>query len=181
MMDRAREDDSTRAADGSRGTSLMSTQIVPDYRELGAQLATLRSGKSVALANGCFDVLHVGHLQYLREAASYGDVLVVGVNDDASVKRLKGASRPVNNHADRMALLAGFECVSLVTGFGEDTPLELIEALTPDLLVKGEDWADKGVVGREWVEQHGGHVVLAKLVDGRSTTATLERIRQDTP
>ncbi|GJM20829.1 MAG: bifunctional protein HldE [Planctomycetota bacterium] len=139
------------------------------------------SGRRVVFTNGCFDVLHVGHLQYLREAASYGDVLVVGVNNDASVKRLKGASRPVNTHADRMSLLAGFECVSLVTGFADDTPLELIEAITPDVLVKGEDWADKGVVGREWVEQHGGHVVLAKLVDGRSTTATLERIRQDAP
>jgi D-beta-D-heptose 7-phosphate kinase/D-beta-D-heptose 1-phosphate adenosyltransferase len=133
-------------------------------------------GRRIVFTNGCFDVLHVGHLGYLQESSSYGDVLVLGVNSDESVRRLKGEGRPVNSHADRMALLAGLECVSLITGFEEDTPLELIRAITPDVLVKGEDWADKGVVGREWVEQHGGHVVLANLYEGYSSTSTLNKL-----
>ncbi len=141
--------------------------------------AERRAGRSVVFTNGCFDVLHVGHLQYLEFSAHEGDVLVIGVNDDASVKRLKGEARPVNGAEDRAALLAGLECVSYVTIFPEDTPAALIEAITPDVLVKGADWADKGVVGREWVEQHGGRVVLADLKQGYSTTATLQRMELD--
>lgn len=139
-------------------------------------VAERAQGRRIVFTNGCFDVLHVGHLQYLQEARSYGDLLVVGVNSDASVRRLKGESRPVNSLADRMALLAGLECVSHVSGFEEDTPEQLIQAITPQVLVKGEDWKDKGVVGREWVEAHGGHVVLARLIAGRSTTATLAKL-----
>ncbi|HTE06149.1 MAG TPA: D-glycero-beta-D-manno-heptose 1-phosphate adenylyltransferase [Planctomycetota bacterium] len=135
-----------------------------------------RAGRAVVFTNGCFDVLHVGHLQYLQEARALGDVLVVGVNADASVTRLKGAGRPVNRQADRAALLAGLECVSFVTVFDEDTPLALIRELTPDVLVKGADWKDKGVVGSDWVEAHGGRVVLAAVKPGYSTTATLERV-----
>jgi D-beta-D-heptose 7-phosphate kinase / D-beta-D-heptose 1-phosphate adenosyltransferase len=135
-----------------------------------------RAGRRIVFTNGCFDVLHVGHLQYLQEARTHGDVLVVGVNADESVRRLKGEGRPVNRAEDRAALLAGLECVSHVTIFPEDTPLELIRALSPDVLVKGEDWAEKGVVGREWVEGHGGRVVLAKVRAGYSTTATLARL-----
>ena len=97
--------------------------------------------------------------------------------DDASVKRLKGPTRPVNALEDRMAVLAALEMVDAVTAFGEDTPKEIIQRVTPDVLVKGEDWADKGVVGREWVESHGGIVHLAKMVPGRSTTSILERAR----
>jgi len=138
-------------------------------------------GRRIVFTNGCFDVLHVGHLGYLSEACSYGDVLVLGINSDESVRRLKGQGRPVNTQADRMKLLAGFECVSLITGFDEDTPLELIKAITPEVLVKGEDWADKGVVGREWVEEHGGHVVLANLHEGHSSTATLQRMGLEEP
>ena len=135
-----------------------------------------RAGRRIVFTNGCFDVLHVGHLQYLQEARAQGDLLVVGVNDDASVRRLKGEGRPVNRAEDRAALLAGLECVSLVTTFAEDTPLELIQAVTPDVLVKGADWAAKGVVGREWVERHGGRVVLAAVREGHSTTGTLRRL-----
>jgi D-beta-D-heptose 7-phosphate kinase/D-beta-D-heptose 1-phosphate adenosyltransferase len=145
--------------------------------ELLHRLAAERgAGRRIVFTNGCFDVLHVGHLEYLQDARALGDVLVLGVNDDAGVRRLKGAGRPVNRVADRVALLAGLECVSLVTVFGEDTPLELIRAVTPDVLVKGADWADKGVVGQEWVEQHGGRVVLARVREGHSTTATLARL-----
>ncbi|RKY21356.1 MAG: D-glycero-beta-D-manno-heptose 1-phosphate adenylyltransferase [Planctomycetota bacterium] len=135
-------------------------------------------GRRIVFTNGCFDVLHVGHLAYLQEARSYGDVLVLGVNDDASVRRLKGESRPVNRCEDRMTLLAGLECVSFVTSFSEDTPEQIVRAITPQVLVKGEDWADKGVVGREWVESHGGHVVLAQVKQGYSTTGTLARLGQ---
>jgi len=133
--------------------------------------------KRVVFTNGCFDVLHAGHVAYLREARAQGDVLVVGVNDDASVTRLKGPGRPVNPLADRMTVLSALQMVDAVTSFAEDTPLELIQALTPDVLVKGEDWRDKGVVGREWVERHGGKVVLAKLLPGRSTSSIVSRLR----
>ncbi|MCP3920461.1 MAG: D-glycero-beta-D-manno-heptose-7-phosphate kinase [bacterium] len=136
-----------------------------------------RAGKRIVFTNGCFDVLHLGHVQYLRFARSKGDLLLVGVNDDASVRRLKGDERPVNVLADRMGVLAALEMVDGVVAFGEDTPKELVECVTPDVLVKGEDYADKVVVGREWVESHGGQVVLAPLVQGRSTTEALRKAR----
>lgn len=147
-----------------------------DAGNLAEQLTTWRqAGDRIVFTNGCFDVLHAGHVQYLRFARSKGDRLVVGVNDDASVKRLKGPKRPVNPIQDRLAVLAALEMVDGVIAFGEDTPLSLIERVTPDVLVKGQDWEHKGVVGREWVESHGGQVVLAPLLEGRSTTAILER------
>jgi len=147
--------------------------------ELKEKMARWKAEKKrVVFTNGCFDVLHVGHVTYLREARAQGDVLVVGVNDDASVKRMKGSERPVNPLGDRMTLLAALEMVDAVTSFAEDTPLEIIQDLTPDVLVKGADWAQKGVVGREWVESHGGKVVLAELVPGKSTTSIVERLRR---
>lgn len=136
-----------------------------------------REGRRVVFTNGCFDVLHRGHVEYLRFARRQGDVLLVGVNSDASVGRLKGPTRPVNGLEDRMEVLGALEVVDGVVAFEEDTPAALIERVTPAVLVKGEDWRDKGVVGREWVEQHGGRVVLAPLLQGRSTTAVLERAR----
>jgi D-beta-D-heptose 7-phosphate kinase/D-beta-D-heptose 1-phosphate adenosyltransferase len=135
-----------------------------------------RARRRIVFTNGCFDVLHVGHLQYLQEARAQGDLLVVGVNSDDSTRRLKGPGRPVNRAEDRAALLAGLECVSLVTVFAEDTPLELIRAVSPDVLVKGADWKDKGVIGAEWVQAHGGHVVLAAVREGYSTSSTLSRL-----
>ncbi len=135
-----------------------------------------RAGRRIVFTNGCFDVLHVGHLQYLQEARAHGDLLVVGVNSDDSVRRLKGEGRPVNRAEDRAALLAGLESVSLVTLFAEDTPLELIRGVSPDVLVKGADWKDKGVVGADWVQAHGGKVVLAALREGYSTSSTLGRL-----
>jgi D-beta-D-heptose 7-phosphate kinase/D-beta-D-heptose 1-phosphate adenosyltransferase len=148
--------------------------------ELDRQLAAWRKeGKRIAFTNGVFDVLHVGHVSYLRFAKSYGDVLVVGVNDDASVKRLKGPTRPVNPLADRMEVLAALEMVDAVSPFSEDTPKAIVERVSPNVLVKGEDWAEKGVVGREWVESHGGQVVLAPLVAGKSTTGILERAKKN--
>jgi len=146
--------------------------------DVEASLAQWRKdGRRIVFTNGCFDVLHVGHVNYLRFAKQKGDVLIVGVNDDASVKRLKGPTRPVNPIEDRMEMLAALDMVDAVTSFSEDTPLAIIERVTPHVLVKGEDWADKGVVGREWVESHGGVVHLAPMVPGRSTTSILERAR----
>jgi rfaE bifunctional protein nucleotidyltransferase chain/domain len=136
-----------------------------------------REGRRVVFTNGCFDVLHRGHVEYLRFARRQGDVLLVGVNSDASVARLKGPTRPVNGLEDRMEVLGALEVVDGVVAFEDDTPAALIERVSPAVLVKGEDWRDKGVVGREWVEQHGGRVVLAPLLQGRSTTAVLERAR----
>jgi D-beta-D-heptose 7-phosphate kinase/D-beta-D-heptose 1-phosphate adenosyltransferase len=120
-------------------------------------------------------------VRYLAAARREGDVLVVGLNSDASVRRLKGEGRPVNGEADRAEVLASLASVDFVTVFDEDTPFELIRAVQPDVLVKGEDWAEKGVVGREIVEARGGRVVLAPLVPGKSTTSLLGRIRGQEP
>ena len=149
-----------------------------DLPLLRGRLASAREkGARVVFTNGCFDILHAGHVRFLREARARGDLLVVGVNDDASVARLKGEGRPVHPMEDRMEVLAALEDVDFVISFPEDTPERLIRDLTPQVLVKGEDWRDKGVVGREWVESHGGEVVLIPLLPGRSTTASLDKLR----
>ncbi len=136
-------------------------------------------GKRLVFTNGCFDILHPGHTDYLQRARAYGDALMVAVNTDASVRRQgKGDGRPINPLADRMTVLAALQSVDFVVAFDEDTPAELIRAVTPHVLAKGEDWRDKGVVGREWVEAHGGQVVLVPLVEGRSTTNIVDRIRR---
>lgn len=135
------------------------------------------SGERIVFTNGCFDVLHAGHVSLLESARAQGDFLVVGLNDDASVRRLKGPTRPVNGQDDRARVLASLACVGAVVLFEQDTLLRLIEALCPDVLVKGADYAGKAVVGREHVEARGGRVVLVDLVPGRSTTSTIERAR----
>ena len=135
-------------------------------------------GKHIVFTNGCFDVLHRGHVEYLRFSKAQGDVLLVGINDDESVRRLKGEGRPLNALEDRLEVLAALEPVDAVVAFSDDTPKDLVEKVSPHVLVKGEDWADKGVVGREWVERHGGKVVLAPLVPGRSTTSILGKAQE---
>ncbi len=132
-------------------------------------------GKKVVFTNGAFDILHAGHVTYLEFARGQGDVLVVGLNSDASVRRYKGPGRPVSNQRDRARVLAALECVDYVVIFNEDEPAKLIGELLPDVLVKGADWAHY-VSGRDIVEAHGGRVVLAKMVKGRSTTATIARM-----
>jgi rfaE bifunctional protein nucleotidyltransferase chain/domain len=136
-------------------------------------------GGTVVFTNGCFDILHRGHVEYLFAARALGDALVVGLNTDASVRRLKGSGRPVVGEDDRAYVLAGLACVDAVTLFDEDTPAALIEALLPDVLVKGGDYAPENVVGRDVVEANGGRLQLIPFVTGRSTTGILERIREE--
>lgn len=140
--------------------------------------AIAKRGEVLVFTNGCFDLVHGGHIGYLRDAKGLGDYLMVGMNDDASVIRLKGTKRPILPLAERMEIIASFQVVDYVVSFGEDTPGELIEAVTPSILVKGEDWRDKGVVGREWVESHGGEVVLIPLREGHSTTELIRKISE---
>lgn len=131
----------------------------------------------LVFTNGCFDILHRGHVEYLQQARALGDVLVVAINTDESVERLKGKGRPVVPQVDRLRVLAGLESVDAVTLFGEDTPRELISDLLPDVLVKGGDYRLEDVVGREEVEGAGGEVRLIPFIAGRSTTDLLEKLR----
>lgn len=135
--------------------------------------------EKIVFTNGCFDVLHRGHIEYLSFCKQQGDVVVVGLNSDRSVRQLKGPTRPVNNQHDRAAVLAALETVDYVVVFDEPDPLKTVEALRPDVLVKGQDWADKGVIGREFVESHGGVVKLAPLVEGKSSTDTIKKMSEN--
>jgi len=133
-------------------------------------------GKRVVFTNGCFDLLHAGHVKYLQKARNLGDLLVLGLNSDASVRRLKGPKRPLIGEEERAHILAALDCIDYVVIFDEDTPLELIAALKPHILAKGGDYTVDGVVGRELVESYGGRVELVTFVDGKSTTNIIERI-----
>jgi rfaE bifunctional protein nucleotidyltransferase chain/domain len=135
------------------------------------------AGARLVFTNGVFDLLHRGHAEYLAEARALGDRLIVGINDDASVRRLKGAARPIVGEEERRALVAALRCVDLAVLFGEDTPARLIEEVAPDVLVKGGDWAVETIVGREFVEARGGRVLSIPLRAGHSTTHLVERIR----
>ena len=132
-------------------------------------------GRTIVFTNGCFDILHAGHARYLREAAALGDLLVVGVNSDASVRRLKGEGRPVQSARDRAYLLASLSSVTFVVVFSEDTPAVLIKQVCPHVLVKGGDWKGKEIVGAEFVRSRGGTVKTIRLLPGRSTTSILRR------
>ncbi len=151
-------------------------KIARDETELQAKLARLR--RPWVFTNGCFDILHRGHVTYLEEAAALGASLIVGVNSDASVKRLdKGTDRPINPLEDRMAILAALGCVALVTPFDDDTPLALIKRVRPDHLVKGGDWTVDKIVGAAEVQAYGGQVHSIPFRHDRSTTGLLTRIR----
>ncbi|MFW5730231.1 MAG: D-glycero-beta-D-manno-heptose 1-phosphate adenylyltransferase [Desulfonatronovibrionaceae bacterium] len=131
----------------------------------------------MVFTNGCFDILHPGHVDYLEQAAGLGDSLVVGLNSDASVRRIKNQGRPVNPEEHRARVLAGLACVSMVTVFDEDTPYELIQAVEPHVLVKGGDWPEESIVGRDIVAGAGGRVYSLPLTPGYSTTAVIDRIQ----
>lgn len=139
--------------------------------------AAKREGKRVVFTNGCFDIIHAGHISLLRRAAAFGDVLIVGMNSDESVRRLKGETRPIHGERDRVDILSELASVDLIVVFEEDTPLGLIEALRPDVLVKGADYQKEQVVGGELVESWGGRVQLVSLLEGRSTTKAIDRMR----
>jgi D-beta-D-heptose 7-phosphate kinase/D-beta-D-heptose 1-phosphate adenosyltransferase len=160
------------------------TGKILSIEELIGHLAYHRQQKeTIVFTNGCFDVLHRGHIEYLKFCKVQGDVVVVGLNSDDSVRQLKGPERPINNQHDRAAVLAALESVDYICIFEEADPLRLIEQVCPDVLVKGADWKDKGVVGADFVTAHGGRVELAPLVDGKSTTSTIEKMKtlQDKP
>jgi D-beta-D-heptose 7-phosphate kinase/D-beta-D-heptose 1-phosphate adenosyltransferase len=145
----------------------------------GAELArAFREGhKRIVFTNGVFDILHPGHLRYLQQARALGDVLMVGLNSDASVRRNKGPERPIIPQAERAEVLEALECVDSVVLFDDDTPAEIIRAIQPDILVKGADWAEDAIVGRDTVEARGGRVVRIPIETGFSTTSIIERIR----
>ncbi len=139
--------------------------------------AAKNDGKSVVFTNGCFDVIHAGHISLLQRSAALGDVLIVAMNDDHSVRGLKGPTRPVNDQENRARVLGALECVDAVVLFNDETPIKLIEGINPDVLVKGGDYSVETVVGAEFVMQSGGRVELLDLIDGLSTTSTIERMK----
>ncbi len=140
--------------------------------------ARRQHGETVVFTNGCYDLLHAGHIRLLRAARREGSLLVVGLNSDASVRRMKGENRPINPQEERAEVLASLSCVDYVVVFDEDTPYEIVGRVLPDVLVKGEDWAEKGVVGRDIVEEHGGKVVLMPLSPGLSSTNMIEKMKE---
>ncbi len=155
------------------------TGKIHDTDEIVKHLDYHRQQKeTIVFTNGCFDILHRGHIEYLRFCKNQGDIVILGLNSDRSVRQLKGPDRPVNNQHDRAAVLAAMESIDYITIFDEPDPLELIQRVRPDVLVKGADWGDKGVIGREFVESLGGRVELAPLLDGKSSTSTLEKLKR---
>jgi D-glycero-beta-D-manno-heptose 1-phosphate adenylyltransferase len=137
-----------------------------------------RQGKTIVFTNGVFDILHPGHTRYLRDARALGDLLIVGINSDRSVRALgKAPDRPINSESERAEVLSALASVDAVVVFDEETPHEIITALQPDILVKGADWGENAIVGRDVVEARGGKVVRVKLADGYSTTSLIERVR----
>jgi rfaE bifunctional protein nucleotidyltransferase chain/domain len=159
---------------------IIKNKIHSHLSTLNSQLDIWRSqGLKIVFTNGCFDLLHRGHVEYLAKAADKGDVLVVGLNTDASVRRLKGESRPINDETDRATVLASLNCVDAVVLFDEDTPYELIKAVRPDVLVKGADYKPEDIVGYDIVTSYGGTVETVDLVEGYSTTGMIASLHQN--
>jgi rfaE bifunctional protein nucleotidyltransferase chain/domain len=151
-------------------TLLQATAVIRNWQ---------REGKKVVFTNGCFDIVHLGHIDYLEKARAKGDKLVVGVNADDSVKRLKGETRPIISEYARARMMSAFVFVDMVVIFGEDTPLCLIEALKPDILTKGSDYSVENIVGADFVIKNGGKVETIDLVEGYSTSRIIEKIKQN--
>lgn len=139
-------------------------------------LRSSRKKKTIVFTNGCFDIIHAGHVRYLKKAKSLGDFLVVGLNSDSSVKKIKGEKRPIVPQKERAEVLSGLEAVDYVVLFNEPTPIKLIKAVLPDVLVKGADWASHEIVGADVVKAAGGKIARVKLVKGRSTTNIIKKI-----
>jgi rfaE bifunctional protein nucleotidyltransferase chain/domain len=154
------------------------SKIIP-RNELKAEVDRLkREGKKVVFTNGCFDILHAGHTRYLREARKLGDALILALNSDSSVRSIKGPMRPIVPEAERAEVVAALDSVDYVTVFDELTPLELIEFLRPDIIVKGGDWAEKDIVGAETVRKWGGRVAIMPEIEGASTTNIIDKVLQ---
>lgn len=149
---------------------------IQDFKALRAKIKS--ENKKLVFTNGCFDILHKGHITYLNEAKNLGDILIIGVNSDASVKKLKGDDRPVTNEQDRMFALDNLKAVDYVILFTEDTPYNLIKEIQPDVLVKGGDWKIQDIVGSDIVMNNGGEVKSLNFVNGYSTSSILEKIRK---
>ena len=146
-------------------------------KNLVQKISTLReSGRTIVFTNGCFDILHVGHVRYLAAARSEGDVLVVGLNSDESTRSIKQENRPIVSQEQRAEVLAGLECVDYITVFNEPDPLKLIQALKPDVLVKGSDWKEEDIIGADVVKEGGGKVVRVDVVPDISTSRIIQRI-----
>ncbi len=153
-------------------------QKVVGIEEISKKVETLRKhGSKIVFTNGCFDILHLGHISYLKKARALGDYLVIGLNSDTSVKRLKGEGRPINNQDARAAVMSALEMIDFVTIFDQDTPYELISAVKPDVLVKGGDWKPDQIVGGDIVKSYGGKVISLAFEDGFSTTSIIEKIK----
>lgn len=153
-------------------------QFYSDSKNLLDKLNAVRKNKKIVFTNGCFDLLHIGHVKYLKEAKSKGDFLIVGINSDESVKRLKGPTRPIQNENDRSEILAALESVDATVIFTEDTPENLIKMVHPDVLVKGGDWKIHQIVGGEFVQGYGGQVLSLMFIDGKSTTSIVSKIEK---
>jgi D-beta-D-heptose 7-phosphate kinase/D-beta-D-heptose 1-phosphate adenosyltransferase len=145
-------------------------------KTIAAQAKT--EGKKIVFTNGCFDLLHMGHVQLLREAKNLGDILIVALNSDGSVRQIKGSDRPILPEEERAELIAALEMVDYVTMFDEPDPLNVIRELRPDVLAKGGDWAEDKIVGREFIESYGGRVAVIPFLKGHSTTEIIERMRK---
>jgi rfaE bifunctional protein nucleotidyltransferase chain/domain len=156
----------------------MKQKVFLAWPQLIEELTKKRAGgRKLVFTNGCFDILHVGHVRYLQEARALGDFLLVALNTDASVQRLKGPTRPVQNEMSRSEIMAALECVSFVTLFDEQTPERLIEAVRPDILVKGGDWAIDKIAGGSFVQSYGGTVRSLNFTQGFSTTSIIQKLR----
>ena len=151
-----------------------SDEHIKSWDEISSIVSELKNKeKKIVFTNGCFDILHIGHVKYLEKAKSFGDILILGLNSDLSVQRLKGKNRPINTQDDRAYILASLEAVDFVVIFDEDTPFDLIKLIKPDMLIKGSDYNDKEVVGQDIVKE----LKLVQLIDGKSTTKTIKWIQ----
>lgn len=152
--------------------------MIIDRQKLLSLIQKLKTeGKSIIFTNGCFDILHSGHIDYLKRTKELGDILIIGINSDESVKKIKQQNRPINKLLDRMIILDSIKYVDYVVPFNEETPENLIKIIKPDILTKGGDWNKKDVVGSDFVKSYGGKVVIIPYIKGKSTTNTIKKIR----
>jgi len=156
---------------------LLESKVIKNHLKLQKIVSGLRlQGKKIIFTNGCFDILHYGHVKYLEDSKKKGDILIVAINSDASIKSIKGNKRPITQEKDRLRIIAGLQSVDYVTIFDDDTPIKLIMLLKPDILIKGADWKKNKIVGSGFVLKHGGKIYSVNLIPGRSTTSLINKI-----